>query len=92
MKILVAVSIFYIVLPLSRKTASLACPRNDVLGFEALVEQLAHLLHVGRGVLEEMLVPLAQGIEALFASTRGGKAVLGALATAGKEIFTFAAV
>lgn len=77
---------------LSRESASLACPGDDVLGFEALLEEVAHLLHVGSGVLEEVLVAFAQGVESLLATACGGKAVLGAFATAGKEVFALAAV
>ena len=77
---------------LSCESASLACPGDDVLGFESLFEEVAHLLHVGGGVLEEVLVSLAQGVESLLATACGGKAVLGAFATAGEEVFALAAV
>ena len=80
------------ILCLSCKAAALACPGDDMLGFEALLQEMAHLLHVGRGVLKEMLVSFAQGIEALLASAGSGKAVLGALATAGKEVLALAAI
>ena len=63
-----------------------------MLGFEALLEEVAHLLHVGGGVLEEVLVSLTQGVESLLATACGGKAVLGTFATAGKEVVTLAAV
>ena len=76
----------------SCKSSALSCPGDDVPGFHALLEQLAHLLHVGGGVLEEVLVSFAQGVEALFSSACGGEAVFGALAAAGEEEVALAAV
>ena len=49
-------------------------------------------MQVGRGVLEEVFVSFAEGVEALFATACGGKAVLGTFATAGKEVLAAAAV
>ena len=77
---------------LPRKPASLACPGDDVLGVESLFEEVAHLLHVGGGVFEEVLVSLTQGVESLLATACGGKTVFGTLATASEEVFTLAAI
>ena len=63
-----------------------------MLGFEALAEQLAHLLHIGDGVFEEVFVSLAQSVEPLFASACGDKAVLGTFATACKEEIALTAI
>ena len=48
--------------------------------------------HVRCGVLEEVFISIAQGIKSLFASARGGKTVLRALATTSKEILALAAI
>ena len=77
---------------LPRKPASLSCPGDDMFGFETLLKKLSHLLHVGCGVLEEVLISLTQGVEPLLASACGGKAVLGTFATAGKEVLALAAI
>ena len=76
----------------SCESSSLACPWDDVPCLHPLLQQSPHLLHVGCGVLEEVLVSLTQCVESLLTASCGSKAVLGALASAGKEVVTLAAV
>ena len=63
-----------------------------MLGFEASLEEVTHLQHVGRGVLEEVLISIAQGVKPFLASACGGKTVLGTLAPARKEILALATI
>ena len=77
---------------LSCEAAPLACPGDDVPGFETLFEESSHLLHIGVCVFEEVLVAFTQRVEPFLSPACGGKAVFGTFATAGKEVFALAAV